>query len=85
MKRHSASSLTDAKRIGQIDGVGVAQLLADVVVGGILNRDKAREMAQEAWTCSPERAVSALGFRARYPLAEGLAHTIAWYRTRGVV
>jgi dihydroflavonol-4-reductase len=51
----------------------------------ILNRDKAREMAQEAWTCSPERAVSALGFRARYPLAEGLAHTIAWYRTRGVV
>jgi dihydroflavonol-4-reductase len=51
----------------------------------ILNRDKAREMAQEAWTCSPERAVSALGFRAHYPLAEGLAHTIAWYRARGVI
>jgi len=51
----------------------------------ILNRDKAREMAQEAWTCSPERAVSTLGFHARYPLAQGLAHTIAWYRTQGVV
>ncbi len=51
----------------------------------ILNRDKAREMAQEAWTCSPGRAASALGFRAHYPLAQGLAHTIAWYRTRGVV
>jgi dihydroflavonol-4-reductase len=51
----------------------------------ILNRDKAREMAQEAWTCSPGRAVSGLGFRPHYPLAEGLAHTIAWYRTRGVV
>jgi dihydroflavonol-4-reductase len=51
----------------------------------ILNRDKAREMAQQAWTCSPDRAMSALGFRAHYPLAEGLAHTIAWYRTRGVV
>jgi dihydroflavonol-4-reductase len=51
----------------------------------ILNRDKAREMAQEAWTCSPGRAASALGFKTHYPLQEGLAHTIAWYRTRGVV
>ncbi len=51
----------------------------------ILNRDKAREMAQEAWTCSPSLAASALGFQARYPLAQGLAHTIAWYRMRGVV
>jgi dihydroflavonol-4-reductase len=51
----------------------------------ILNRDKAREMAQEAWTCSPERAVSALGFRPLYPLDEGLAHTVAWYRKQGLV
>lgn len=51
----------------------------------ILNRDKAREMAQEAWTCSPERAMSALGFRPQYPLQEGLAHTVAWYRKQGMV
>ncbi len=51
----------------------------------ILNRDKAREMAEEAWTCSPERAMSELDFRARYPLEEGLAHTIAWYRQQGMV
>jgi nucleoside-diphosphate-sugar epimerase len=51
----------------------------------ILNRDKAREMAQEAWTCSPARAVSALGFRPLYPLQEGLAHTVAWYRKQGLV
>jgi dihydroflavonol-4-reductase len=51
----------------------------------ILSRDKAREMAQEAWTCSPARATTALGFRAHYPLAEGLAHTVAWYRKQGMV
>ena len=51
----------------------------------ILNRDKAREMAQEAWTCSSDRAMSELGFRARYSLADGLAHTVAWYRKQGMV
>ncbi len=51
----------------------------------ILNRDKAREMAQEAWTCSPQRAMSALGFQPLYPLQEGLAHTVAWYRKEGLV
>jgi dihydroflavonol-4-reductase len=51
----------------------------------ILNRDKAREMAQEAWTCTPERAMRSLGFQPHYPLDEGLAHTVAWYRTQGLV
>jgi dihydroflavonol-4-reductase len=51
----------------------------------ILNRDKAREMAQEAWTCSPERATKALGFHPEYALDTGLAHTVAWYRKQGLV
>jgi dihydroflavonol-4-reductase len=51
----------------------------------ILNRDKAREMAQEAWTCSPELAMRELGFRPAYPLDGGLAHTVAWYRQKGLV
>ena len=51
----------------------------------ILNRDKAREMAQEAWTCSPTRAAKELAFHAQYPLSEGLAHTVAWYRQQGLV
>jgi len=50
----------------------------------ILNRDKAREMSQEAWTCSPQRAMSGIGFRPVYPLDEGLAHTVAWYRKQGL-
>jgi dihydroflavonol-4-reductase len=51
----------------------------------ILNRDKAREMAQEAWTCSPDRAMGALDFRPTYALAQGLEHTVAWYRQQGIV
>jgi dihydroflavonol-4-reductase len=51
----------------------------------ILNRDKAREMAQEAWTCSPERAMDALNFRPTYTLDGGLKHTVAWYRQQGIV
>ena len=32
-------------RVGQIDGVGMAELIADMVVGGILSRDEARQPA----------------------------------------
>ena len=49
-----------------------------------MNRDKAKEMAQEAWTCSPARAVEEIGFRPEYPLAPGLENTVAWYRTQGL-
>jgi nucleoside-diphosphate-sugar epimerase len=50
----------------------------------IMNRDKAKEMAQEAWTCSPARATQEIGFRAEYPLDPGLENTVAWYRTQGM-
>ena len=50
----------------------------------IMNRDKAKEMAQEAWTCSPARATEEIGFRAEYLLDPGLENTVAWYRTQGL-
>jgi nucleoside-diphosphate-sugar epimerase len=46
----------------------------------IMNRDKAREMRCEAWTCDVRRAQDELSFQAGYPLDKGLAHTVAWYR-----
>ncbi len=83
--RRSARVLSVPESVGWLAAAGsewAARLQGKV---SILNRDKAREMAQEAWTCSPARAVDALDFRARYPLEEGLAHTIAWYRQQGMV
>ena len=49
-----------------------------------MNRDKAKEMAQEAWTCSPARATQEIGFQAEYLLDPGLDNTVAWYRTQGM-
>lgn len=65
--------------------VGLASELLGKLRGSvpIMNLDKAREMREEAWTCSSERARAELSFQPRFGLAEGLAHTIAWYRQEG--
>ncbi len=49
----------------------------------ILNRDKAAEMREEAWTCSADRAKSEMSYAPAVTLAEGLRGTIAWYRKEG--
>ena len=51
----------------------------------LINRDKALELVQDYWVCSPERAVLELGFSASTPLAEGIAKTVAWYRQEGLL
>jgi dihydroflavonol-4-reductase len=70
--------------VGWATGAGAelgSRLLGKV---SIMNRDKAKEMAQEAWTCSPARATQEIGFQAEYPLDPGLENTVAWYRTQGM-
>ena len=49
----------------------------------LINRDKANELVQDYWVCSPEKAQRELGFTASTPLAEGVAETLAWYRLQG--
>jgi nucleoside-diphosphate-sugar epimerase len=49
----------------------------------IMNRDKARELTQEAWTCRSDRAQNELAYRPTLPLDKGLPATIAWYRQEG--
>jgi dihydroflavonol-4-reductase len=70
--------------VGWATGAGAelgSRLLGKV---SIMNRDKAKEMAQEAWTCSPARATEEIGFRPEYLLDPGLENTVAWYRTQGM-
>ena len=70
--------------VGWATGAGAelgSRLLGTV---SIMNRDKAKEMAQEAWTCSPARAAAEIGFRPEYLLDGGLENTVAWYRTQGI-
>ena len=58
--------------------VGLGSELAARVRGTIpiLNRDKVREMACPAWTCSTERAAKELGFTPAITLAQGLASAL---------
>ena len=49
----------------------------------LINLDKANELVQDYWVCSPGQAERDLGFTARTTLDEGVAKTIAWYRSKG--
>lgn len=64
---------------------GLAAEAAARLVGKspILDRRRARDVARHRYTCDPEPAERALGWRAETPLAEGLARTAAWYRVQG--
>ncbi len=46
----------------------------------LLNRDKAKELLQEAWTCSPRALERACDWKAELALAAGLQDTVQWYR-----
>lgn len=46
-------------------------------------RDKAIEMTQPHWVCSPAKAERLLGWKAAVGLEQGLEETLAWYRREG--
>jgi dihydroflavonol-4-reductase len=51
----------------------------------MFSRDKALEMTQPHWCCSPAKAERVLGWRAQVPLERGLAETLDWYRAEGLL
>lgn len=51
----------------------------------MFGRDKALEMTQKAWCCSPAKAARLLGWRAGLPLERGMADAVEWYRARGLL
>ncbi|MEI6847126.1 MAG: NAD-dependent epimerase/dehydratase family protein [Chlorobiaceae bacterium] len=65
--------------------VGTLMGVAGALTGkpALINRDKANELAQNYWVCSPERAEIDLGFTAITSLDEGIARTIEWYWQKG--
>lgn len=60
--------------------VGVAKMTGKPA---LINRDKANELVQDYWVCSPEKAERDLGFTASIPLNEGVAKTLRWYQSEG--
>ncbi len=49
----------------------------------MFNRDKAKEMIQEKWVCSPEKARKELGWSSRISIEEGITGTARWYQDKG--
>jgi nucleoside-diphosphate-sugar epimerase len=48
-----------------------------------LNRDKYKIMKKRDWTCDVSPLEKDLGFRAAYPLPQGLKESADWYRSNG--
>jgi len=59
---------------------GVARMTRTATV---LTPDKAHELLQEAWTCSPDALESDARWKASISLDEGLRETARWYRDHG--
>jgi len=51
----------------------------------MFGRDKALEMTQKAWCCSPAKAGRLLGWQARIPLEQGMKETADWYKSQGLL
>jgi nucleoside-diphosphate-sugar epimerase len=51
----------------------------------MFGRDKALEMTQRAWSCTPEKARRLLGWEARVPVPAGMGETLDWYRGEGLL
>jgi nucleoside-diphosphate-sugar epimerase len=51
----------------------------------MFSRDKALEMTQKAWCCSPAKAERLLGWRAAIPLEQGMRETAAWYKSQSLL
>ncbi|MGK0390782.1 MAG: dihydroflavonol-4-reductase [Maribacter sp.] len=48
-----------------------------------LNLEKAKELTQEAWTCSAEKAKKELGYQPKTSYKEGFRITLEWYQKEG--
>ena len=63
---------------------GISELYSIVSRKAVLmNLEKARDIVQDAWTCSIAKARTELGFRQKISLERGITETISWYRQQG--
>lgn len=51
----------------------------------VLNIEKARDLLQTHWICSPRKLEEHIGFKIHVPLEESLRTTIDWYREYGLL
>lgn len=49
----------------------------------VLNIEKARDILQKHWVCSPQKIKSHIGFETTFPVLESIKQTFGWYREKG--
>ncbi|HPO54734.1 MAG TPA: NAD-dependent epimerase/dehydratase family protein [Ignavibacteriaceae bacterium] len=48
-----------------------------------LNIEKAKDLTQQYWTCSTQKAMKDLGYSQKIPVAAGIERTVRWYKEQG--
>ncbi|NTW48555.1 MAG: NAD-dependent epimerase/dehydratase family protein [Chlorobiales bacterium] len=48
-----------------------------------LNKEKAKDIVQDYWICSAEKAKKELGFKEKLSLEQGIKETADWYKSKG--
>ncbi len=49
----------------------------------LLNIEKAKDITQDHWTCSIQKAKEEIGYRESFKLVDGISDTLAWYKANG--
>jgi dihydroflavonol-4-reductase len=60
-----------------------AELLGGSMRAGQLDRRRARDMSERAWTCNVDRTFELLGWSPEFDVKRGLQETAEWYRKVG--
>jgi len=61
----------------------IAELLGSGKRSGQIDRRRAQDMAERAWTCDVEATLTELGWQPEYDAVSGFRDTADWYRTEG--
>ncbi len=48
-----------------------------------LNREKVKDIVQDYWICTAEKARNELGFKEKIGIEEGIQETVSWYKEKG--
>jgi nucleoside-diphosphate-sugar epimerase len=49
----------------------------------VFNIEKAKDLLQEHWVCSPDKILKHIGFRTSTPIDKALLYTFKWYKENG--
>ena len=83
---HTVTALVRrTSRTDALCALGVSLVEGDLATGQGLDRAMEGIDVVQHFAGVTKASTDALGFQPVYPLASGLAHTVAWYRQQGMV